>query len=98
MNVIRELSDLIVWAWFSSWGISSLVFFAAGLQSLSWGYSVENRVFNGSSFEELILPYINNVYSEYLQAIIYLLAALFCISIVMVSLQIEKRQYRMHID
>jgi hypothetical protein len=54
MNVIRELSDLIVWAWFSSWGISSLVFFAAGLQSLSWGYSVENRVFNASSFEELI--------------------------------------------
>jgi hypothetical protein len=86
MNLIRELSE----AWIALWGISSLGFFGLGMQSFGLGYSVENHVLNASSFEELMLPYVDTVLPDYLQAIIYLLAALFCISIVMVSLRIVK--------
>ena len=77
--------------WIIWWGLLSLFFGAIGMNSLYFGIIAENGSFDASNFEEIILPYINGVYPDFLRAIACFLAALFCLSIVMVSLRIVKR-------
>jgi len=77
--------------WIIWWGLLSLFFGAIGMKSLFLGIIAESGPFDASSYELSILPYIETIYPNFLRAITCFLAALFCLSIVKVSLRIVKR-------